>query len=430
VLAVLGPSAAAIRVFNPYVRCSAYLWQCPSPLASLRIRCASRIFLSGDPEMQSSLSRRAVDSALDKVYGQRNGITNERYKSVNAMRFCRIIVGLVMTPALVSGGDFELWHVGLGPIQLHTSLTFVGNTARVTATATNSMSEAIENVRICLSTSVSPCLLSIWNTTTWLPGTTLQWDFSLTVPAPNFSYEARIDSIELVGDRNDSALRKLKSKKGPMWDIGRVIDTDRAIYLAGVWQSTVSSGTATTTTNGSIRASTLTLGGFSTTSGSIQAQSETSVRYSTAISAGPIYREVASFAVETDRYLYFARESETGRYGLAHLVVSSSVLLNVEGRKLIFLDSDQKLHEAAILKQILKPDPKSPTPTAARSVPMTNADVLALKAAGFRDELVVMKVRASAVRFQLDTSDLIELKRAGLSEVIVEAMVQASKGTL
>ncbi|MCU1326449.1 MAG: hypothetical protein JWN34_1819, partial [Bryobacterales bacterium] len=69
--------------------------------------------------------------------------------------------------------------------------------------------------------------------------------------------------------------------------------------------------------------------------------------------------------------------------------------------------------------------------SAARTVktgkPMTNEDVLALKAAGFGDDFILTKVRTSQAGFVLDTLDLVKLKQAGVSEAVLGAMVQAAE---
>jgi hypothetical protein len=66
---------------------------------------------------------------------------------------------------------------------------------------------------------------------------------------------------------------------------------------------------------------------------------------------------------------------------------------------------------------------------AARSVsagmPMTNEDVLTLKAAGFGDDFIITKIKASSSGFNLDTPDLVKLKQAGLSDIVIGAMVQS-----
>jgi antitoxin (DNA-binding transcriptional repressor) of toxin-antitoxin stability system len=57
--------------------------------------------------------------------------------------------------------------------------------------------------------------------------------------------------------------------------------------------------------------------------------------------------------------------------------------------------------------------------------PMTNEDVLTLKGAGFGEEFIITKIKASTSGFSLDTPDLVKLKQAGLSDAVIGAMVQA-----
>ena len=64
----------------------------------------------------------------------------------------------------------------------------------------------------------------------------------------------------------------------------------------------------------------------------------------------------------------------------------------------------------------------------ASGLPLTNGDVLKLKAAGLSEQLIIEKIKASPANYQLDTNDLVELKQSGnLSEAIIAAMIQASQ---
>jgi hypothetical protein len=57
--------------------------------------------------------------------------------------------------------------------------------------------------------------------------------------------------------------------------------------------------------------------------------------------------------------------------------------------------------------------------------PMTNEDVLTLKAAGFGEDFIVSRIKVASPSFTLDTPDLVKLKQAGLSDAVIGAMVQA-----
>jgi hypothetical protein len=71
------------------------------------------------------------------------------------------------------------------------------------------------------------------------------------------------------------------------------------------------------------------------------------------------------------------------------------------------------------------PAPRAPAPAPASGI--TNADILNLKAAGFSDELIISKIKSSKCAFRLDTSDMIELKKAGLSERVIGVMMEKTQ---
>jgi hypothetical protein len=70
---------------------------------------------------------------------------------------------------------------------------------------------------------------------------------------------------------------------------------------------------------------------------------------------------------------------------------------------------------------------ESPVPKAVSGTPLTNADVLKLKAVGLTEQLIIDKIKVSPANYRLDTSDLVELKQAGLSDASIAAMMQASQ---
>lgn len=57
---------------------------------------------------------------------------------------------------------------------------------------------------------------------------------------------------------------------------------------------------------------------------------------------------------------------------------------------------------------------------------LTNADVLKMAEAKLGDAVIVAKIRSSATRFDTSTEALIELKKAGLSDSVLEAMTSAN----
>ena len=66
----------------------------------------------------------------------------------------------------------------------------------------------------------------------------------------------------------------------------------------------------------------------------------------------------------------------------------------------------------------------APAPAVGGKV-MGNVDVIALKDAGVSDDLLVAKIRNTNGEYRLDTDDLIALKRAKVSEAVIQAMLEA-----
>ncbi|MEO7674524.1 MAG: hypothetical protein ABIU09_10675 [Pyrinomonadaceae bacterium] len=59
---------------------------------------------------------------------------------------------------------------------------------------------------------------------------------------------------------------------------------------------------------------------------------------------------------------------------------------------------------------------------------MTNAEVISLAKAGLNPSLIVGKIRTSKTNFDMSTDSLIALKKAGVSDEIVGAMLEAKSG--
>lgn len=61
------------------------------------------------------------------------------------------------------------------------------------------------------------------------------------------------------------------------------------------------------------------------------------------------------------------------------------------------------------------------------AAPRQYSDILRLKQAGFSDEFLLNKIRTENVNFQLTTPDILELRAAGLSEQVLEAMLRSGQ---
>ncbi len=62
---------------------------------------------------------------------------------------------------------------------------------------------------------------------------------------------------------------------------------------------------------------------------------------------------------------------------------------------------------------------------AARPAAMTNADVIKLHEAGFGDDLIIDRINASPAAFNLEFDDLVALRKAQISDAVVQAMMHA-----
>lgn len=80
--------------------------------------------------------------------------------------------------------------------------------------------------------------------------------------------------------------------------------------------------------------------------------------------------------------------------------------------------------------QVSDADPPVPPAAAAAPTqpalrPMTNRDVIELKVAGLSDEFVIAKIQRSPADYQLDTDDIIALRKSDVSEPVIQAMMAA-----
>jgi hypothetical protein len=57
---------------------------------------------------------------------------------------------------------------------------------------------------------------------------------------------------------------------------------------------------------------------------------------------------------------------------------------------------------------------------------MTNSDVVDLHSAGFGDDLIIDKINTTATAFRLEVPDMVELRKAGVSDAVIQAMMKKS----
>lgn len=85
-----------------------------------------------------------------------------------------------------------------------------------------------------------------------------------------------------------------------------------------------------------------------------------------------------------------------------------------------YVDGDQDVLQAVEASQPVQP-------VTAATQTLTDQDVIDLHHAGFTDDLIITKIRSARTSFTLSTQNLLELKNMGLSEKVIEAMMEASK---
>jgi len=62
----------------------------------------------------------------------------------------------------------------------------------------------------------------------------------------------------------------------------------------------------------------------------------------------------------------------------------------------------------------------------AASKTLTNGDVVEMWAAGFGEALIIDKITTTATAFRLEIADMVELRKAGVSDGVIQAMLRKS----
>jgi hypothetical protein len=73
------------------------------------------------------------------------------------------------------------------------------------------------------------------------------------------------------------------------------------------------------------------------------------------------------------------------------------------------------------------PAPAAPSAAAPAPPPRPYQDILKLKQAGLSDEFLLNKIHTENVPYQLTTPEIVELRNAGVSEAVVQAMMRSGQ---
>ncbi|MCU1236547.1 MAG: hypothetical protein JWP63_4514 [Candidatus Solibacter sp.] len=117
---------------------------------------------------------------------------------------------------------------------------------------------------------------------------------------------------------------------------------------------------------------------------------------------------------------------------VAATIAASPVLVWVKGKDVTFEKGTETTAYVSGDVRIDQAPPRTDSSTADRSLDrrdapgaaITNADIVQMQKAGLSEETILSKIAASATNFSIGTQDLIQLKEAGVTDNIINAMVQ------
>ena len=108
--------------------------------------------------------------------------------------------------------------------------------------------------------------------------------------------------------------------------------------------------------------------------------------------------------------------------GLALPAISQDVKVDPEQRYLLLATKKELAAVAAQEPVQAAPPPVAPRAEAAPA-PLTNAEILEMVKAGFAEETILKSIQLSETRFDTSVAALVELKNAGASEKVIQAML-------
>jgi hypothetical protein len=97
----------------------------------------------------------------------------------------------------------------------------------------------------------------------------------------------------------------------------------------------------------------------------------------------------------------------------------------VDGDHLVNPDADPSAPVTLAAAAPAAPAAAVATPTPGRTAGLTNADIMALRQAGFGDDVILAKIAASPAAYNVAPTDMMALKKAGVSDRVITAMVAA-----
>ncbi len=397
------------------------------------------------------------------------------------MRIRLILAGLIASVTSLPAEDFTLTQGNIGPIHVHTEMTYQGKGERLVATATNDSGVVIPYVRFCVSASMKGCLFTMWTTAAWQPGKQLSWDTTSNRKVPNLSHEVRIDSLNatpVAPAPNTSTAEVPQSNPTPdpkpqvseptrapppappvtQAPPGTPMLLDGTPVRARLTRNLTSAEAKVGDTvvfevlDDIVAAGTVMIPRGANAMGTVtDAATKKSMGRAGHLDVGIDYVRTAT----GDKILLRGVQNTKagGHIGaMTGAIVATSIVFFPAAPLFLFVHGKDavipKGHEVTVYvngdypvrSTVSAPAPQTQPITAVTGImapiqpatpagqkAMTNADILALHAAAFSDDLIISKILTSIPDFKLETEDLVKLKQAGISEAVITAMLKAHR---
>ena len=383
----------------------------------------------------------------------------------------RIAVSILLSATLLQAEDFTLKFFDVGPLELHTALTFDGKGERLIANATNRSGAPIQRAKICVTSPFQKtgCLFELWNNTVWMPGVQLDWNMTAQLKVSDLTHDAMIGEFERQKAPDLSAAKPVPPPPPAVPPASKPVPTIEYTTTGSPRGSTllIQDGTPVRMRLAQNLSSASAQVGDSV---SFEVLDDVTVGNAVIVAGGAIALATVTASQEKrsmgragrlDVTLDYVRtvsgekvrlrgvqDTKGGGHtgAMTGAMVATAVVfwpaaplfLFMKGKDVtipkghevtVFVDGDQ--HVAGLptvtttRSEIASEKPSSRPASSAK--PMTNDDILTLKTAGFGDDLILTKIRNSGAAYSLETADLVKLKQAGLSDAVIGAMVSAGE---
>jgi hypothetical protein len=122
----------------------------------------------------------------------------------------RIAAAIAFGSMLLCAEDFTLKQNGIGPITVHTTLTFDGQGERLLAVAVNDSGQLISHVRFCVAAGLEACLFGLEVAEPWQPGKTVRWNLTAIQHTADLSHYVRIVALTVATPQQEMGIPDAK----------------------------------------------------------------------------------------------------------------------------------------------------------------------------------------------------------------------------